>query len=180
MVGNRSLQPRLLQSYAHRLNHNNSSNDNNNDNNNNNDNDNQVCREANKIGQVVPRLTDLIWQSLEDYMVALSPVTRWLRGWGEGGFALSGIKCPRQRQNFVYTSERPQPRAATFSLRHAESQRVWSARRAALILSELTMTSPPLCSSYQRNQTQAFQPKILSDSLIISLRGFGKHGTFST
>lgn len=151
MGGNISLQPRLLQSYTHRLHHNDNSNNNNNDNHNNNDNDNQVCREANKIGRIVPHLTDLIWQSLQDYMVAVSPVTRWLQGWGGGGgwggFALSGIKCPRQRQNFVYTPERPQPRAATFSLRHAESQRVWSAWRAALILSELTMTSPLLCSS---------------------------------
>lgn len=42
---------------------------------------------------------------------------------GRGREALSGMKR-RQRQNFVYTPEQPQPCAATFSLCHAESQRV--------------------------------------------------------
>lgn len=42
---------------------------------------------------------------------------------GRGREALSGMKG-RQRRNFVYTPEQPQPCAATFSLCHAESQRV--------------------------------------------------------
>lgn len=94
MGGNISLQSRLLQSYTHRLHHNNNSNNNNNDNHNNNDNDNQVCREANKIGRIVPHLTDLIWQSHQDYMVAVSPVTRWLQGWGGGGVRSVWDKVP--------------------------------------------------------------------------------------
>lgn len=58
----------------------------------NNSTNNQVCRKANKSGRVIPHLTDRIWQPLGDYMVTVSPLTRWLGGWGEGegGLCLGG------------------------------------------------------------------------------------------
>lgn len=128
--GKKLVQGWFLQGYARRL-INNSNND-------------QVCKKNNKSGRVIPHLTDKIWQPLGDYMLTVSPLTRWLQAWGEREGALSRMKHPRQRQNFVYTSERPLPQAAPFLLRLAESRSAW---QATLFLSELTMITPLLCSS---------------------------------